>query len=309
MNLRDLRYIVALADFGHFGRAAEACHVSQPTLSGQILKLEDELGLTIFERHGRSVHQTAEGAEILVRARQALAAANEIFAIAKAGRDPLAGPLHLGVIPTLCPYLMPFVFPRLARDLPSMPLILHEDLTDQLIEGVSAGKLDAAITASDPQAQTLLSTPLFDEAFWLALPAGHPLCKKQMIDTGDIDRQSLLLLTDGHCLRDQAIDLCGAPDLAGNVLAGNVSADMRATSLETLLQMTAAGYGVTLIPALARQQHRSLPESLVMRRLSDLHMRRQVCLISRAKYPRRAALEALGRLVKESVAEVLVDEA
>jgi LysR family hydrogen peroxide-inducible transcriptional activator len=307
MNLRDLRYIVALADFGHFGRAAEACHVSQPTLSGQILKLEDQLGLAIFERHGRSVHPTAAGAEILVRARQTLAAADEIFAIAKASRDPLAGPLHLGVIPTLCPYLMPFMFPRLARDLPSMPLILHEDLTDRLIEGVGAGRLDAAIIASDPQAPTLLSTPLFDEAFWLALPAAHPLCKKQTIETSDIDPQSLLLLTDGHCLRDQAIDLCGAPDLAGNVLAGNVSADMRATSLETLLQMTAGGYGVTLIPALALQQHRSLPENLVIRPLSDPHMRRQVRMISRGKYPRHAALEALGTLVKASVAEPLAE--
>ncbi len=304
MNLRDLRYIVALADFGHFGRAAEACHVSQPTLSGQILKLEDELGLAIFERHGRSVHPTAAGAEILVRARQALAAADEIFAIAKASKDPCAGPLQLGVIPTLCPYLMPFVFPRLARDLPSIPLILHEDLTDRLIEGVSAGKLDAAIIASDPQAQTLLSTPLFDEAFWLALPAGHPLCKKQTIETSDIDRQSLLLLTDGHCLRDQTIDLCGAPDLAANPMA-----DMRAASLETLLHMTAAGYGVTLIPALAMQQHRSLPENLVVRRLSDPHMRRQIRLISRGKYPRRAAVEALSRLVKTSVAQPLAEGA
>ncbi len=148
--------------------------MSQPTLSGQILKLEDELGLTIFERIGRSVRPTVAGAAILDSARQALAAADEIFAIAKASRDPCAGPLHLGVIPTLCPYLMPFVFPRLARDLPAMPLILHEDLTERLIEGVSAGRLDAAIIASDPQSPALTNEPLFDEAFSL-LPCPQPI--------------------------------------------------------------------------------------------------------------------------------------
>lgn len=303
MNLRDLRYIVALADFGHFGRAAEACHVSQPTLSGQILKLEDELGLTIFERIGRSVRLTAAGAEVLVRARRAIVAADEIFAIAKASLDPCAGPLHLGVIPTLCPYLMPFVFPRLARDLPATPLILHEDLTERLIEGVSAGRLDAAIVASDPQSPALTGEVLFDEAFSLALPANHPLSTKETIAAGDIDPQSLLLLTDGHCLRDQALDLCGAPDLASNI-----AADMRAASLETLMHMTAAGYGMTLLPALALAQPRPLPDNLIIRRLNDPHMRRQIRLISRVKYPRPAALEALSRVVKASVAEPLAND-
>jgi LysR family hydrogen peroxide-inducible transcriptional activator len=193
MNLRDLRYIVALADCGHFGRAAEACHVSQPTLSGQILKLEHELGLAIFERIGRSVRPTVAGTEILIHARRALTAADEIFAVAKASRDPCAGPLNLGVIPTLCPYLMPFVFPLLARDLPTTTLVLHEDLTERLIEGVSAGRLDAAIIASDPQSSSLASVVLFDEAFSLAMPASHRLCAKEIIDTDDIDPQSLLL--------------------------------------------------------------------------------------------------------------------
>jgi LysR family transcriptional regulator, hydrogen peroxide-inducible genes activator len=300
MNLRDLRYIVALADFGHFGRAAEACHVSQPTLSGQILKLEDELGLAIFERIGRSVRPTVAGSEILVHARRALTSADEIFAVANASRDPCAGPLNLGVIPTLCPYLMPFVFPRLARDLPATSLILHEDLTERLIEGVSVGRLDAAIIASDPQSPNLASVVLFDEAFSLALPANHPLCAKEIIATNDIDAQSLLLLTDGHCLRDQALDLCGAPNLARNA-----TADMRAASLETLMHMTAAGYGTTLIPSLALAQSRPLPANLVIRRLQDPDMRRQIRLISRIKYPRHAALEALGRVVKASVAAPL----
>lgn len=300
MNLRDLRYIAALADFGHFGKAAEACYVSQPTLSGQILKLEDELGMPIFERSGRVLRPTAAGADILIQARRAIAAADEIVAIAKASRDPLAGPLHLGMIPTLCPYLMPFVFPRLAKDLPAMPLILHEDLTERLVEAVSAGRLDAALIASEPMSPGLTSEILFDEAFCLALPADHPLAKKQMIATADIDPQMLLLLTDGHCLRDQALALCGAADLASSV-----SADMRAASLETLMQMAAAGYGMTLLPALALAQDRPLPKNLVIRKLKDPAMKRQIRLISRAKYPRSKALEALGRLVKESVAGVV----
>ncbi|QXX73634.1 LysR substrate-binding domain-containing protein [Methylovirgula sp. HY1] len=295
MNLRDLRYITALADFGHFGKAAEACHVSQPTLSGQILKLEDELGVPLFERSGRALRPTAAGAEILIHARRAIAAADEIVAIGKASRDPLAGPLHLGIIPTLCPYLMPFVFPRLTKDLPSMPLVLHEDLTERLIEGVSAGTLDAAIIASAPMSPALTSEILFDEAFWLALPANHKLAKKKTIATADIDPQTLLLLTDGHCLRDQALTLCGAPDLANGV-----SADMRAASLETLLQMAAAGYGMTLVPALALAQQKPLPKNLMIRKLKDPAMKRQIRLISRAKYPRGKALEALGRLVKEA---------
>ena len=297
MNLRDLRYIVALADYGHFGKAAEACHASQPTLSGQILKLEDELGVAIFERSGRSVRPTAAGAEILAQARRAIAAADEITTIAKASRDPLAGPLHLGIIPTLCPYLMPFVFPRLAKDLPAMPLILHEDLTERLVEAMSTGQIDAALIASAPAAQGLTSEPLFDEAFFLALPASHRLAKKKTIDTADIAPQSLLLLTDGHCLRDQALSLCGAPDLASGV-----SADMRAASLETLMQMAAAGYGMTLVPALALAQQKPLPKNLAIRPLKDPAMKRQIRLISRSKYPRGKALEALGKLVKESVA-------
>ena len=304
MNLRDLRYIVALADYGHFGKAAEACHASQPTLSGQILKLEDELGVAIFERSGRSVRPTAAGAEILAHARRAIAAADEITTVAKASRDPLAGPLQLGIIPTLCPYLMPFVFPRVAKDLPSMPLVLHEDLTERLVEAVSAGQIDAALIASEPMSQTLTSEILFDEAFFLALPADHRLAKKKKtIATTDIDPQTLLLLTDGHCLRDQALSLCGAPDLASSV-----SADMRAASLETLMQMAAAGYGMTLLPTLALAQERPLPKTLVIRKLKDPAMKRQIRMISRAKYPRGKALQVLGRVVKESVAEVLAEQ-
>ena len=224
MNLRDLRYIVAVADFGHFGRAAAACNVSQPTLSGQIRKLEEELGLAVFERVGRSVRPTPAGAQILLYARNALAAADDIGAVAQRSRDPLAGPFHLGVIPTLGPYLMPYVLPGAKQALAAMRLVLVEDLTMRLIELVGAGKLDAAIIASDPETPGLSVDPLFDEDFWLVLPQGHALSRKNRIDVSEINSHDLLLLTDGHCLRDQALDLCGNPP------AGDAIADMRATS-------------------------------------------------------------------------------
>ncbi|QAY96465.1 LysR family transcriptional regulator [Methylovirgula ligni] len=302
MNLRDLRYIVAVADFGHFGRAAEACNVSQPTLSGQIRKLEEELGLAVFERVGHTVRPTLSGGHILAHARRALAAAEDIVAVAAAGRDPLAGPLHLGVIPTLGPYLMPYALPAVQRGLRSMRLVLVEDLTVRLIELVTVGKLDAAIIASDPETLALTAETLFDEDFWLVLGTDNPLAKKNKITIADIDPQSLLLLTDGHCLRDQALELCGAPKNAEEAIA-----DMRATSLKTLLHMAAAGYGMTLIPALALKQEQPLPGPLVARRLSGTKARRRVRLIFRPSHPRRAALAALSKLIRASVKDVLED--
>jgi LysR family hydrogen peroxide-inducible transcriptional activator len=303
MNLRDLRYIVAVADFGHFGRAAEACNVSQPTLSGQIRKLEEELGLVIFERVGHSVRPTSPGEQILAHARRALAAAEDIVSVAEAARDPLAGPLHLGVIPTLAPYLMPYVLPAAQRTLRALRLVLVEDLTVRLVELVATGKLDAAIIASDPETPALKADTLFDEDFWLVLAKDHRLAKADRIKIADIEPRSLLLLTDGHCLRDQALELCGSPKNAEATIA-----DMRATSLKTLLHMAAVGYGMTLIPALALRQEQPLPGDLVARHLSGTKARRRVRLIFRPSHPRRAALAALNRLIRTSIKDVL-DEA
>jgi LysR family transcriptional regulator, hydrogen peroxide-inducible genes activator len=303
MNLRDLRYIVAVADFGHFGRAAEACNVSQPTLSGQIRKLEEELGLAIFERVGHTVRPTAPGGQILDHARRALAAAEDIVAVAQAGRDPLAGPLHLGVIPTLGPYLMPYALPAAQQGLRALRLVLVEDLTVRLIELVAAGKLDAAITASDPETPALQTDTLFDEDFWLVLGKDNPLAARNKIGIADIDPRSLLLLTDGHCLRDQALELCGPPRDAEAAIA-----DMRATSLKTLLHMAAAGYGMTRFPALALKQEQPLPGNLVARRLSGTKARRRVRLIFRPSHPRRAAIAALSKLIRASVKDVLEKE-
>lgn len=295
MNLRDLRYIVAVADLSHFGRAAEACHVSQPTLSGQILKLEEELGVAIFERVGRSVRVSRVGEEIVGHARRAVSAADSILMTAQAGRDPLAGSLRLGIIPTLGPYLMPFILPEAAKRLPLMPLMLVEDQTDRILEPLRDGRLDAALIASDPAGGQLIEETLFDEPFWLVLPAGHALAPRKTILSSDLDPKSLLLLSDGHCLRDQALDLCGHPELGGLV-----NADMRASSLETLLHLTAAGYGVTVVPGLAVHNWRP-DERLVLRPMRGPNTSRRVRLVWRRQSPRTKALHALAELLRRCV--------
>jgi len=300
MNLRDLRYVLAVGELGHFGRAAAACNVSQPTLSGQILKLEEELGVVLFERIGKSVRTTMAGEDIISHARRAVTASDDLVACARAHRDPRAGPLRLGVIPTLGPYLMPLVLPPVREELPEMQLMLVEDLTGRLISPVAEGHLDAAIIASDPEIPGLREDFLFDEPFWVVAPESNPLVAQQKVPAADIDPKSLLLLQDGHCLRDQALDLCGHPELGDQSMA-----DMRATSLDTLLHMAAAGYGVTLMPQLALAGGKTLPGSLVARPLSGNHPFRRVRLISRATSPRRQAIEELADLIRRNLPESL----
>ena len=298
MNLRDLQYIVAIAEHGHFGRAAEACHVSQPTLSGQVAKLEAELDVQIFQRVGRKVQLTEAGREIIDHAKRTLAAADDIAAAARAHRNPLSGKLKVGVIPTLGPYLMPYVLPLASEKLPGAPLVLVEDLTANIIPLVVEGKLDAALIATDPGPAPVKSIELFDEAFWVVAPANHALAAKRSLKTSDLDPASLLLLTDGHCLRDQALELCQHP-LAGE----KAMADMRATSLETLLHLTAAGYGVTLVPQLVVECGRTASDQLVIRPLSGNDALRRVRLIYRANSPRAKALIELARIIRQALPE------
>lgn len=290
MNLRDLRYVAALAEHGHFGRAAEACHVSQPTLSAQIAKLEAELGVTVFERTGKSVRLTPVGEQILDRAKQAVAAADEIASLARASRDPLAGPIRLGMIPTLAPYLVPHMLPLARKSMPSAPLVLVEELTSRILIMLTDGTLDAAVLATSTEDDRLIEVPLFTEPFLLALSPDHVLAKRRRLTTADIDTRELLLLTDGHCLRDQALDLCnGKPGLA--------STDLRAASLETLLHLTAAGYGVTLVPLLAWQARGAQDARLIGRSLQP-SAARDIRLVQRRHYPRAAAIERLGEVIR-----------
>ncbi|MGY0558134.1 LysR substrate-binding domain-containing protein [Lysobacter sp. A421] len=246
MNLRDLKYLVALAEHRHFGRAAAASFVSQPTLSTQIRKLEEELGVVLFERAPRKVMLTPIGREIVERARKALANVEQMTQIARHSQDPEAGSIRLGMFPTLGPYLLPHVLPSLRERFPRLELLLVEEKTDALLARLHEGRLDAALLALPVHDEQLHVQPLFDEPFLLAVPRGHPLAARKSLAISDLDHVPLLLLEEGHCLRDQALDVCR--------MAGAGERDgFRATSLETLRQMVAAGVGLTLLPVLATQ--------------------------------------------------------
>lgn len=244
MNLRDLTYLVALADLRHFGKAADACFVSQPTLSTQIRKLEDELGVALIERAPRKVMLTAAGQDAVARARRIVAEVEEMREAARRSHDPESGSLRLGVFPTLGPYLLPHVVPPLRERFPQLELLLVEEKSDVLLQRLREGKLDAALLALPLHDEQLHAQFLFEEPFLFAAPSGHPLARQRRMAMSALGAETLLLLEDGHCLRDQALDVCrltGAQEKPG----------FRATSLETLRQMVAAGVGVTLLPALS----------------------------------------------------------
>ena len=244
MNLRDLRYLVALADHQHFGRAAAACFVSQPTLSTQIRKLEDELGVALVERAPRKVMLTPAGREIAERARRIVSDVEQMKEAARRSQDPEAGTVRLGIFPTLGPYLLPHVVPQIRARFPRLELLLVEEKSDVLLARLREGRLDAGLLALPVHDEQLHAEFLFEEPFLLAVPEQHPLATRSSLTLKDLADQRLLLLEDGHCLRDQALDVC---QLAG---AGEKSG-FQATSLETLRQMVAANVGVTLLPTLA----------------------------------------------------------
>ena len=244
MNLRDLKYLVALADHRHFGKAAEASFVSQPTLSTQIKKLEEELGMPLVERAPRKVMLTPAGREAATRARSIVAEVEQMKEAARRSQDPEAGTVRLGIFPTLAPYLLPHVVPRVRARFPQLELLLVEEKSDILLQRLREGRLDAALLALPVHDDQLHAEFLFEEPFLLAVSGKHPLARRHHLDVQELSAQKLLLLEDGHCLRDQALDVC---HLAG----ASEKSEFRATSLETLRQMVAAGVGVTLLPALA----------------------------------------------------------
>ncbi|HEY2346978.1 MAG TPA: LysR substrate-binding domain-containing protein [Xanthomonadaceae bacterium] len=244
MNLRDLHYLVALADHRHFGRAAAASFVSQPTLSTQIRKLEDELGVALVERAPRKVMLTPIGRDIAERARRVLAEVDQLKESARRTRDPEAGSVRLGIFPTLAPYLLPHVVPRVRARFPRLELLLVEEKTEVILRLLREGRLDAGVLALPLHDDALHVEFLFEEPFVLATPKSHPLARQADLRLRDLADEHLLLLEDGHCLRDQALDVCtraGAGEHDG----------FRATSLETLRQMVAANVGITLLPTLA----------------------------------------------------------
>lgn len=285
MNLRDLRYLLAAAQHEHFGRAAEACGISQPTLSVQLRKLEEELGVTLFERSGKSVAPTEACRRLLGHVQAAVAEADAILAVARDLRDPLAGRFRLGIIPTLAPYLLPLVFAPLREALPALDIEPWEDQTADLLARLRAHELDAALLATEAEGADLMSRPLFDEPFLAALPPEHRLASRPVVAEEELV-PDLLVLADGHCLRDQALAACGRSEALGGTL--------RAASLSTLLNMVAAGYGTTLIPGLAAGAAQDA--GLVLRPLATRAGRR-VRIVWRARFPRRAAVEAIGEVI------------
>ena len=290
MNIRDLRYIVAFADVGHFRRAAERCFVSQPTLSSQVRKVEEELGVVLFERSNKWVRLTPIGEQVVEKAREALRIVGEIEEVAQDFRDPNVGSLRVGIIPTIGPYLIPLVIEALQEELPQLQIIFFEEITEMLLQRLRGGEIDAAFVATASEEPGLVEVPLYEEPFLLAVPGTHALADRAVVPLEAIDMDEVLLLTDGHCFRDQVLDACNASSSLRSI-------NMRATSLETVLALVAAGEGVTLVPALARARG-AIDERIALCQIDSERARRAVRLLYRAPFPRKIAIERLAETVR-----------
>jgi len=289
MNLRAVRYLVTLADVRHFSRAAERCHVSQPTLSTQIRKLEGELDVQLVERSPRKVMLTEVGAEIVERARAMLADADAIRAIARRSKDPHSGTVRLGIFPTLAPYFLPHVVPEIRRRFPRLTLRLFEEKTEDVINMLRQGRLDAGLLALPIEAEQLATRVLFEEPFVLAVPEAHSLSARKTITLEDLEEEELLLLEDGHCLREQALEVC---QLAG----AHEKLDFHATSMETLRQMVAAGTGITLMPVMAVKPPVAHTDNLVTRPFTQPGPKRTIALVWRKSTALAPFLEELAEI-------------
>ncbi len=297
MNLRDLKYVITVAETRHFGKAAEACFVSQPTLSGQIKKLEEQLGVILFERTKRSVELTPIGEEIVNHARLMMEQADAIVQMAKAHHDPLSGPLRIGAIPTLSPYLVPFIIVPLKKRYPQLKLVLTEEVTDTLLQRLRKHEIDAALIATSVGEADLETIPLFDEPFWLAHPRDHSLYTKDEITYKDLKQLDLLLLSDVHCLAQQVMYVCGLADRPSQGEMG----DLQAASLETLLQLVGAGFGSTLVPALATRGSWMTDSGIIARKLNLPDTYRRISLAFRHSFPRRQALKAFAEVIQDNL--------
>ncbi|MGY0505992.1 LysR substrate-binding domain-containing protein [Luteimonas sp. e5] len=300
MNLRDLKYLVALAEHRHFGKAAEASFVSQPTLSTQIRKLEEELGVQLFERAPRNVMLTPIGREVVARARLILGEAEGIHDLARRSRDPESGTLRLGAFPTLAPYFLPYAVPELHKRFPRLELLLVEDKSDALLEKLRDGQIDAALLALPVTDEQLHAEELFEEPFLLATSAQGSLAAQNTVSLDDLDAHALLLLEDGHCLRDQALDVCrlsGAHEKAG----------FRATSLETLRQMVAAGGGITLLPLLATRSPVAQPENLRLLPFAGDAPSRRIALVWRRSSAMSGLLGDIAATLRPLSSRLLAD--
>ena len=294
MTLTELRYIVAVAREKHFGRAADACFVSQPTLSVSIKKLEGELGVQLFERGGSEVSLTPIGEQIVNQAQRVLDEASQIKELADQGRDPLRGPLRVGVIYTIGPYLLPRIIRAMIQNYPDMPLILQENYTVRLLELMRTGDLDVAVLA-EPFDDTGLNTALlYDEDFWVAVPRAHALAKKSSIASMDLKQETMLLLGIGHCFRDQVLEVCPeAARLSAN--SAGIQKTFEGSSLETIRHMVAEGLGITVLPRMSI----SLEDDGLLKFIpfKDPVPNRRVVLVWRKSFTRQDAINALQKTI------------
>ena len=297
IKIRELEYLDAIERHKHFGKAAEACHVSQPTLSGQIIKLEEQLGVTLIERHRRNIMLTPAGNQLLVKARQVLNAAHDLEVTARSLGDPLSGEMHLGLIPTLAPYLLPHIMPALIGELPRMEFFLHEEQTADLLESLDQGKLDALVLPWLDEMSEFDAYDLFEEPFVLAVNKNHTLAKKKRVKLDDLKGCHVLTLEDGHCLRDQALGYC---------FSAGADEDKRfqATSLETLRYMVASGIGITLLPKLSVIDQRENADIVYIPFQQPAPSRRIVLLI-RQNYTRLESVREIVGCVRKTLKQNL----
>jgi LysR family hydrogen peroxide-inducible transcriptional activator len=291
MNIRDFEYLVALAEHQHFRKAAEACFVSQPTLSGQIRKLEDELGTTLLERSSRRVLFTDVGLQLVRQAKQILKEIKTFKDMASEQGGAMSGPMNVGFIPTLGPYILPKIVPTLKMNFPELELYLHEAQTHQLVQQLEDGKLDCLILASVEETKTFKEIELYNEPLSVAVPAGHEWACFEQLDMSQLNGKTVLMLGDGHCLRDQALGFCfaaGAKD----------DERFKATSLETLRNMVAAGAGITLLPELALPKERE-KDGVCYLKATNPSPSRKLVLVYRPGSPFKQRFEQLAHVIKQ----------
>jgi LysR family hydrogen peroxide-inducible transcriptional activator len=299
MTLTELRYVVAVAEKRHFGHAAEACFVSQPTLSVAVKRLEDELGVTLFERSRGEINLTPAGERVVEQARRALAEARAVKDVARASQDELADPLRLGAIYTIGPYLFPQLIPAIHELAPGMPLLVEENYTAVLSEKLKRGDLDVIIIALPFDEPGIRTQPLYDEPFVLLLPSSHPLSLQQNIDPRQLTQETVLLLGKGHCFRDQVLEFC--PECApGSEQGSSLQKSLDGASLETIRMMVTSGVGITVLPCTAAGAERYSERLLSIHRFENVQPGRRVALAWRSSFPRPKAIETLKQAIASS---------
>lgn len=299
MTLTELRYVVAVAHERHFGRAAQACFVSQPTLSVGIRKIEEELGITIFERGSNEITLTPVGEQIVVQAARTLDEAAAIKTIAQESGDPLGHPLRLGAIYTIGPYLLPLMLPILRESAPNMQLLIQESYTASLREQLKQGKLDVAILSLPFEEPGMVIQPLYDEPFQVAMPSGHAWESRSAIPPEDLGQEPVLLLGAGNCFRDQVLQVC--PNLARSSTANGMQQTLEGSSLETIRYMVASGVGMTILPCTAASTTREENSMLRFRPFTSPSPKRRVALVWRKSFTRPQAVEVVRQAILQAI--------